>query len=167
VSRAALGFLASLVVTSCSTSHVTRDAAGADGPPGTITFHADMAVFSTCTCHHGCGPGIDGSFVLHVTNDSAATPTIRITEVTLVPIGTPGGAFVATRDGWFRVTGAAADGSVSIAPGASSTFDVAVYLDLPMTLAGTHRIDVDLVVDRLATTLTLPSVSVPLATGCP
>lgn len=154
----------------------TLDAAAVDDAPaaldardasGVFTLTAGAPTFQTCTCHHGCGPGIDGTFVVDARNADSVAHAVRITDATLTPFGTPGGPFIASRDGYLRVTGAAADGSVTVAPGAVSAIEVVVYLDIPMTLPGTYRIDIAVLVDGTTSMLALDAVSVPLVGGCP
>jgi hypothetical protein len=122
-------------------------------------------VLVSCLCHHGCGPGIDGTLDLVVTNTDAVDHTIVVTDVTLDPIGTPGGPFIATRDGTFRVVGTGDDTIVASA-GTTTTATVMVYLDLPMSLPGTYRVVVAARVDGGSASFVIAASSVPMGGGC-
>ncbi len=142
------------------------DANGGDAA-GVLSLSADMPMLEACNCHHGCAPGIDGTFALEVSSTDSTSHTLLVTEISLRPIGSPGGPFVAPGMGWFRVMGAAADGSVTIDAGAMRSLSVMVYLDLPMLFPGTYEIRVRVLVDGSETTVVLPAAFVPMGMGCP
>lgn len=150
--------------------------AGSDlgAPPfdggGALALSLADPMLQSCRCHHGCGAGIDGTIALDVTNASAASHVLLVMSVTLTPIGSPGGPFVVPGGGYFRVTGAAADGSVTVAGGVTASIVVMVYVDFSSppfaAMPGTYRVDVALDVDGVASTLTLDAASVTLGAGC-
>ena len=149
-----------------SDARVLADANGADAA-GALSLAADMPMLRACNCHHGCAPGIDGTFVLEVANADVVSHVLLVTEVSFRPVGSPGGPFLAPGNGWFRVMGAAADGSVMIAAGAMRSLSVMVYLDLPMLFPGTYEIRVRVLVDGAETSVGIPGAFVPMGMGCP
>ena len=142
------------------------DANGVDAA-GVLSVAADMPMLEARNCHHGCAPGIDGTFALEVSNADLVAHVLLVTEVSFRPVGSPGGPFVAPGNGWFRVMGAAADGSVSIGAGEMQSLTVMVYLDLPMLFPGTYEIRTRVLVDGAETVVVLPAAFVPMGMGCP
>jgi hypothetical protein len=142
------------------------DAAIVGDAAGAFAVALGPSTFTTCACHHGCAPGIDGTLTLDVTNASTSAHAITITRVTVDSVGSPGGPYVTGSNGWFHVTGAAADGSVVVAAGAMTAIEVTVYLDIPIVEPGTDSIVVDATIDGASATFDLGTTSVTTAPGC-
>jgi hypothetical protein len=144
----------------------STDASGADAA-GVLALSADMPMLEACNCHHGCAPGVDGTFALEARNADTHAHVLLVTEVSFRPVGSPGGPFVAPGMGWFRVAGAATDGTVTLAPATTQALSVMVYLDLPMLFPGTYEIRIRVMVDGAETLVVLPAAFVPMGMGCP
>ena len=133
---------------------------------GVLDVQPMNATFTTCACHHGCAPGIDGTFTVTATNASAMVHAITITQITLIPIGTPGGPYVTGTNGYFHVVPTTADGSVTIPAGGSVSLAVTVYLDIPLVQPGTDRVEVAATIDGSPVTYVLAAVPVNMTSGC-
>lgn len=168
-----------VALSACDTSHeISRIDAGTDAgrdadladldATDMVTFRAREAELSTCNCHHGCAPGIDGTFVIDVTNTTLVPRALTITRVTIDSIGSPSGPFTTPDDGHFLVANTAADGSVTIAAGTTVSVSVTVYLDVPAVDPGTDVVTIE------GTTEGIPAgeiahfanVAVTMAPGC-
>jgi hypothetical protein len=167
---------------SCDASHETMGDAGdaaliADAAtlPDAVTLPdaaGDLTVtltdpqFTTCACHHGCGPGIDGMVTLIATNATTTTHTLVVTRVVVDSIGSPGGPYTTPEDGTFRLVGAAPDGSFSIVAGTTGMLGVVVYLDIPIVEPSTDSVTIEATLDGTIVRYDLPTVSVTTAPGC-
>jgi hypothetical protein len=156
----------------------TPDGGGTDlGPPDTgapppdlgafFDIHIDSATLWTCNCHHGCGPGIDGSISVVVTNTDTVARTIQIVDVRLVPVG-GGTTLVASALGYFTVMGTDVDHMYTVAGGSMEYRNVVPYIDLSRTMPGNYRVEVLVRVDGVNVTLSLDTFITTMPTvGCP
>ncbi len=125
----------------------------ADGGAVSIYLLESDAYF--CRCHHGCGPGIDGSLTLALLNAGSEVEHIELVEMGFRSEGDDGS--FSTSDPGGVISGSGWD-----VPGSTHrVVDVPVYIDTSDIFPGDYRIELELEVSGSPSGILTPVIAVP------
>lgn len=138
-------------------------------PNGTVELTGGTVSLSFCRCLHGFGPGVDGSLVFWVTNQTArpielgVSPTLTLTSVT---DGRPveiGGCCTLRVVRPYTCEGDATPWRGRVDPARTERLRVDVHVDTPETRPGRYRVGLTVPVDGAQRSIDLGEQDLPLA----
>jgi hypothetical protein len=134
-----------------------------EAEPAQLTVAIESPSFTWCRCHHGFGPGLDGTATVKIQSTGKSSATFTAVSLRLLPAGTGPTYSSADSGGWVKIDRTS---NIAVAGGALATPKLTSYLDTLVTdppATTSYRVELTYSVDGASRVVTSAPFDVAIA----